>query len=267
MSTDSRDRVVRGLRALSAKDLVARYRAGERDFSRCNLLGPELAVAAAGVQDLSCLGHPACEIYNPLWIDFLGVPGERDFDWDLHGRCVSVAIDDAPTPRDLRGADLAGIRLSGSYVYPVDFSGGNLAAAALRRAVFIDCDLAGADLARCDMRDALFENCNLRGVNLYRARMDRVLMVGCDARSSNLRRARLYRARLIRADLRCAELQQAYCERLDLLESDIWGVDLSAVRLPAARIWGSRISRSQTGALLAALEVRIEQRSRRRPNR
>jgi uncharacterized protein YjbI with pentapeptide repeats len=212
MSTNSQKKIMNGLRAFGARSVVGRYGAGERDFGRCNLLGPELEAATAGMQYLSCLEHPSCAVYNPLWVDFrFGITGEQDFDWDSYGRCVSISGDDPPAPRDLRGAQLAGIRLPGSYLYPVDF--------------------CGANLARCDMRDAQFENCNLQNVNLYMARMDRVLVANCDVRDSILRRAKLYRARLIRTDLRRVTLRQAHCGMLDLLDSDIRGVDLSAVSL------------------------------------
>lgn len=160
------------LRAFGPKELLAEYEQGVRDFSRINLLRPELERACASPTFLECTQHPDAERYNPLWVDYVcGVPGETDFHWDRCGHCLFDELEDLPEPCDLKGTNLAEVNLSGSYLYPIDFTEANLSRADLRRTIFIDSTLAGADLSRSDLRDAQFHDCNLTRANLYMARL------------------------------------------------------------------------------------------------
>ena len=116
---------VESIRAFTPDELVAAYREGRRDFSRTNLLRAELE--ALNLEDLN-LGfswNPE-DPYNPLWVDFRSQP-MQEFEWDLYGRCLSVGPDDLPEARNLSGAVLSEIDLSGSYLYPVDLSQADLA--------------------------------------------------------------------------------------------------------------------------------------------
>jgi uncharacterized protein YjbI with pentapeptide repeats len=248
--------VAKRLRAMTPEDLLAAYRKGQREFSRSNLLRPELEAALRDTRDLDCIDHPEVDNYNPLWVDFRS-PGEQDFEWDRWGRCLFVHLSDLPAPRRLSGAVLPGINLSGSYLYPIDFSEADLSGADLRRAVFIDCALRGARLTRADLRDAQFFECNLTGVDLYMARMERVSVVDCDAQRSNLQRAKLRRAHMTSVNLRKCNLANAHCERIALHATNLRDIDLSAVRLPDARVFGSTISKRQVPQLLRALDVMV----------
>ena len=241
---------------MTPEDLLSGYRRGQRDFSRSNLLRLELEAAVRDTRYLDCIDHPEVNQYNPLWVDFRS-PGEQNFEWDSCGRCLSVNISDLPVPRRLSGAVLAGINLSGSYLYLIDFSEADLSGADLRRAVFIDCALPGTRLTRADLRDAQFLDCDLTGVDFYMARMERVSVVDCDAQRSNLRRAKLRRAHLTRVNLRKCDLANAQCERIALHATDLRDIDLSAVRLPDARVFGSTINKRQVPQLLRALDVTV----------
>jgi len=248
--------IAKRLRAMTPEDLLACYRKGQREFSRSNLLRLELEAALRDTRDLDCIDHPEVDNYNPLWVDFRS-PGEKDFEWDKCGRCLFVHLSDLPAPRRLSGAVLPGINLSGSYLYPIDFSEADLSGANLRRAVFIDCALPGARLTRADLRDAQFLDCNLTGVDLYMARMERVSVVDCDAQRSNLRRAKLRRAHLTRVNLRKCDFTNAHCERIALHTTDLRDIDLSAVRLAEASVFGSTVNKRQVPQLLRALDVTV----------
>ena len=247
--------VAKKFRAFSPEEILAGYKSGKRDFSRANLLRHEIETTVQAEQYFDCLDHPDTACYNALWIDFLNRV-ERDFDWDMHGRCVSLHPD-LPDVRDLRNAALAGINLSGSYLYPVNFSGADLSGADLCGAILIDCTLVGTILKKADLRDATFANCNLSGANLHMARMERAVMSDCDATKVTLCRAKLYRARLNGVNLRGASLDAAHCERIVLGEVDFRRVDLSVVKFEGARVGRIVIARRQVKSLLRALGIEV----------
>jgi uncharacterized protein YjbI with pentapeptide repeats len=247
--------VAKKLRAFSPDDVLAAYRRGTRDFSRSNLLRLEIEAMVQKERYLDCLDRPDIQRYNALWVDFRN-PVERDFDWDMYGRCVSLHPD-APDARDLKGAALARINLSGSYLYPVDFSGADLSGADFRNTVLIDCTLIGTNLWKADLRDAKFIDCDLSGADLYMARMERVLLSGCNATRTNLRRAKLYRARLSGVNLRRASLDNAHCDHIVLADVDFRRVDLSVVTFEGSRVSRVVISPRQVKSLLHALGVQV----------
>lgn len=254
------DELIQKLRALTPEELLSGYRKGVRDFSRVNLLRAELECAVLERRFLGCVENPTCRRYNPLWVDFLLFAGERDFKWDSSGRCLSVeeveSPLDPPSRRNLSGADLTGIDLSGSYLYPIDFTKADLSGANLRHAIFIDCLFSSASLKRADLRGAHFFDCSVDAADFYMARMERVHMIDCDARGARLERAKLRRAGLIRVDLRDACLQYAHCD-LITIAGDLRGVDLCRVRLPGSSVTGSTITARQVRPLLRALVVEV----------
>lgn len=237
------------LRSWDPAELLEQFAGGVRDFSRINLLRPELAEMLDTTHRYvdECV-YPDSR-HNPLWGDYKMRPGT--FDWDSYGRFLIP--EDAPPPRNLTSMDLVGINLAGSYLYPVNFRHSDLTRANLQRAVFIDCDLSSAKLRRADLRDAQFHSCCLNDADFYMARMDRVLIADCEARGANFSRAKLARAR-IDGDLRNSNWNHAHC-RATWLIGDLRGIDLT--QLDSALVASSIINPDQLQPLLRLLRIRV----------
>lgn len=238
------------LRAWDPVELLEQFARGTRDFSRINLLRPELAEMLAAHTHLDALVNPGSG-YNPLWDDYKLRSGT--FEWDCYGRFLIP--EDAPPPRNLASMDLTGINLAGSYLYPVSFLHSDLSQANLQRAVFIDCDLSSVKLLRADLRAAQFHSCCLNDADFYMARMDRVLITGCEARGANFSRAKLVRAH-IDGDLRSSNWNHAHC-RATWLIGDLRGIDLTGLTPCTASVASSTISPDQLQPLLNLLGITV----------
>ncbi|HEY7980849.1 MAG TPA: pentapeptide repeat-containing protein [Candidatus Eremiobacteraceae bacterium] len=175
--------------------------------------------------------------------------------------------------KDLRNADLHGVRLSGDDMSNVDLRGANL-----RGARFEGVDLTGARLDNADLTDAVFSGANLKhvswsgaklsGIELQGIAIDNDMlhsgqakiwlsscqgcdMAGLDMRNLDLRGVRLQGADLSHADLRGAnlagakldgvDLGNALLDGTDLTNASLNGCDLTNVNLRHAHIQGLRL--------------------------
>ena len=246
--------VIELLRAMTPEDLLSSYGSGRRDFVGINLLRTELEPVVRDQGYLDCLDDPSGVSSSPLWLDFRL---HKELEWDVYGRCLSLEPDALPPARNLSGAILSEVNLSGSYLYPVDFSNADLSHADLRGAIFIDCDLSATNLVKTDLRYARLINCSLKHADLYMARMDRAYLGSCDVRKANLKRAKLRRARL-GDDLRGAILDSARCDFVTLC-GDLRGIDFSVVQMRGPCIGSIRISARQVRPFLAAVGTKVTQ--------
>lgn len=207
------DEILDALGATTPEDLLRRYQAGHRDFTRVNLLRTELEWAVEPGVPPDCVSDPNADRQNPLWVDH-GL--WREFDWDFDGRCASADFGDSLPRPVLAGSTLCDIDLAGSYLYPVNFSNADLSHADFRAAVLIDCDFSGARLFKADFRGALLRDCNLVGANLSRARFERATLQFCDLRDSDIMRTVFSLARFRGVDLRGTQINSARCVSLTL---------------------------------------------------
>ena len=236
------------LRSWDPVELLEQFTGGVRDFSRINLLRPELAKMLAAHTCIDECVYPGSH-HNPLWDDYKLRSGT--FDWDSSGRFVIP--EDVPPPRNLTSVDLASINLAGSYLYPVNFRHSDLSQANLQRAVFFDCDLSSVNLRRADLSNAQFHSCCFNDADFYMARMDRVVIHDCEARGANFSRAKLARAH-ITGDLRNSNWNHAHC-RATWLTGDLRGIDLA--QLDSAFVASSTINSDQLQPLLRLLGIRV----------
>jgi uncharacterized protein YjbI with pentapeptide repeats len=207
------EEILDALGATTPENLLRDYRAGQRDFSRINLLRTELKYAVTPGFRPNCLDDSSADRWNPLWVDH---HLWKDFDWDYQGRCASAEFGDTLPPPVLAGSTLTGINLAGSYLYPLSLANADLSQADLRRAVFIDCDLSSATLFKADFRGALLRSCSLAGADLSRARFERATLECCDLRECNLNRTVLSLARFRGVDLRGTRIASARCVSITL---------------------------------------------------
>ena len=249
-------------KALYPDELVARFRAGERDFEGINLLRAELEsilgptvvpfdswYLPASLSSGEMARGPAC----PLWADRWDV--EPRFEWDRYGRFCPVELDDLPETKDLAGVDLRGINLSSAYLYPIDLSGADLTGAILRRCTIIDGRFSGTECSRADFRDASLGGADLTGAKLYMARLDRCSLAGAVLRGVSLIRAKLRKASLAGSDLTGASITNARFDQTSLFGACLKDVDLESCDFSSCFVGGLRISPNQRDEFLRALRT------------
>jgi uncharacterized protein YjbI with pentapeptide repeats len=248
-------------RALYPDDLLAQYAAGERDFSRINLLRAELEDIAARRSPPPEAPRGVSEKYNPLWCDFRN-PIDPEFEWDSYGSFIPTEFDDLISPRDLSGACLSEVVLDGSYLYPINLANADLRASSLRNAILLHVDLRNANLSHADMRWAAVGG-DLTGANLYMARLEHASLAGCKLRGADLRRSKLRGTNLEGADLRTARLAKAKFSETNLNGADVRGVDFDDVTLDSVYVSGMTLDVSQVGDLLKALRITLHDNGER----
>jgi uncharacterized protein YjbI with pentapeptide repeats/beta-lactamase regulating signal transducer with metallopeptidase domain len=155
--------------------------------------------------------------------------------------------------KDLRNADLHGLRLTGDDMSNADMRGANL-----RGTNFEGVDLNGARFDNADLTNAVFAGTNLKRVSWTGAKLDGIElqgvaidaamlhtgqtrmmlnscqgcdMAGLDMRNLDLRGIHLQGADLTRADLRGANLAGAVLDGVDLDNALLDGTDLTNARL------------------------------------
>jgi uncharacterized protein YjbI with pentapeptide repeats/beta-lactamase regulating signal transducer with metallopeptidase domain len=155
--------------------------------------------------------------------------------------------------KDLRNADLHGLRLTGDDMSNIDLRGANL-----RGVRFEGVDLNGARLDNADLSNAVFAGASLKhvswsgaklsGIELQGIAIDNEMlhagqiktwlnscqgcdMAGLDMRNLDLRGIRLQGADLSNADLRGADLAGARLDGVDLGNAQLVGTDLTDASL------------------------------------
>ena len=160
--------------------------------------------------------------------------------------CVSASVGARFGLRDLRGANLERVNLSGACLIEAGFSGARCAKSTLTRANLVHANLSGADftganligaclIGACLIRTNLTGACSVRA-NLSRAVLSRACLIGANLSGADLTGACLIGANLSRADLTGATLARANLTevalyRANLAEADLSGVDLTNVDL------------------------------------
>jgi hypothetical protein len=104
--------------------------------------------------------------------------------------CLAVVAANARTlltdGSDLRGADLAGMDFSHSYMQRLDLSGANLSGADLSHTKLFGANLAGADLSEANLVGADLTQANLAGANLTGADLSQAMLYGASLAEADL---------------------------------------------------------------------------------
>ncbi|MBD2691054.1 pentapeptide repeat-containing protein [Anabaena catenula] len=157
---------------MDAAELLALYKAGERDF-------------------------------NGLTLENLNL-----INFDLSG----INLRDANLRNaDLSGTDLSDANLSGANLSWINLSGADLSGANLRRTNLMDSDLSGADLSGADFTDADLKNANLSyayliGADLRNSDLNDAYLGDTDLTDADLRNANLSGVDFTDADLSGTDL-------------------------------------------------------------
>lgn len=132
---------------LNAKELIKRYKAGERNFRGARMEGIEL-------NDVNLSGIK------------------------LNGAILRKA--------SFRGACLAGAKLRGANLYKADLQGADLRKANLREANLDAADLRKADLGKAVLQRAHLNDTDLRKANLYKAKLNHADLSGATVTDEQL---------------------------------------------------------------------------------
>ena len=196
----------------AGKQLLERYRLGERDFRRIALTRAYLSRADLRGVDFSGADLTKADLRNA---NLQGVI--------FKGANLGYA--------SLGGADLTGADLRGVNLSHIQFKQGILTNAKLDRANF-----RGANLAGTNLSEASLEQASLMGVNLSNANLSNTNLSNANLSNANLTEANLTRANLSGADLKIATLNGAVFDDVLQSESTCWpdGVDPVSIGLKSS---------------------------------
>lgn len=159
---------------------------------------------------------------------------------------LSSALAQKPTTKidikakDIRGSDLTkeeclrrihGIHLSkdlrGAQLDEVDISGANL---------------ASADLSEANLKKSILKGTKLNRANLTKANLENAILYQADLRNAKLTNANLKNANLIKANLRNASMVGANLGNAVLIDSDLSGANLTGANMEGAKTNGAVFS-------------------------
>ncbi|MCP4599819.1 MAG: pentapeptide repeat-containing protein [Proteobacteria bacterium] len=176
----------------SAKELLERYEAGERDFE-----GARLADANLGNANLSNANLSNANLSGA----------------NLNGANLSNA--------NLHGANLFGAHLSEANLREANLHGANLSRAYLRGANLSEANLSGAHLRGAYLREANLNGADLSGAHLRNADLSEADLSEANLSHVDLSRANLTEANLLEADFTRACLHNVTLGPLSLTTSTI----------------------------------------------
>ncbi len=161
--------------------------------------------------------------------------------------------------RDLTGADLSGLDLSGTcfreaFLERVNFSGTNLSGADFTKAVLARSTFTGAHLDGCCFEDASLSAADLRGIEFKNANMKRAFLCQSDLRTTSFHGCELDEVDFAEAtfgdtdfsesnapemtfyenDLRGCRFTNAVITDVNFLDADVSGVDFGGADLTSA---------------------------------
>ena len=233
---------------MDAEELIAKYAAGERNFtaillceanlSRIDLSGANFSEAILSLTNMSGTNLSNANMRKAK-LNVARLSGANLHKANLSGAILNVAnliradlseaqlVEATMIRAELIRADLSGANLSGA----------NLSEADLREATLREANLEQADLSGAHLRGASLTAANLERANLHRADLSRADLRGVNLCNAELRQANLSQANLSGADLRGANLRWA-----DLSGANLTGADLDEARLSGANLYGANLS-------------------------
>ncbi|MCS6782512.1 MAG: pentapeptide repeat-containing protein [Gloeomargarita sp. SKYBB_i_bin120] len=182
-----------------AQQLLARYAAGERDFSGIKLIGCNLQGANLEGVNLSRADLMLADLSGCLLI------GAKLVGANLIGaELVKTNLQEATlTGANLIGANFSQANLSGSQLVGSNLSAANFCQSRLRGADLSEALAAGTNFTSADLQDATLYAANLHGAVLNQANLERANLTG-----ANLWQAKLAQTNLEGANLTGAVLPQ-----------------------------------------------------------
>lgn len=232
---------------MDAKELLARYAAGERDFPEADLRVDDFRGADLRSADLRLANLVRANFTgaNLAYADLSGANLDgADLSSTLYcARLVGANLRGAK----FRGANLGNASLSEANLRGADLRGANLSGADLRKAtlfeaLLLESNLGGVDLRYVDLRYADLRGLDLGGSDLSGAYLDETDFREADLNESKLCGACLYGADLNESNLSGADLSGAYLNGAYLRDANLNGADLSQSELFEVDLSGANLS-------------------------
>jgi uncharacterized protein YjbI with pentapeptide repeats len=213
--------------------LVARYKAGQRDFRQAALRGARLVGADLHESNLFRADLSGADMSNT------NLRGADLTEATLSGANLSRA--------DLRGANLSRTRLSGVSLREASLDGANMRGTYLMEINLSGFDLSGTDLSEAelfhaDLSAANLEGANLSGANLHLANLNGANLGKAKLKGANLSGANLSGIDLSGFDLSGAVLSDAYLRGVNLSGANLSGANLYRANLDEANLDGANLS-------------------------
>jgi len=243
------------LSAVDAKELLRRYKAGERDFTGINLARVDLtstnldgALLIEANLSGTNLNKAKLQVARLLQANLnkADLSEANLYQADLTAANLSGAI---LIQADLSSANLPAANLSGAILMQANLYQADLTAANLSGAILMQADLRKANLTAVNLSKAKLTNAILHGTNLSGANLTGVTLIGLNFQNTNLSGASLSEANLCgaylgyrnlsgvnltKADLRGANLEGANLEKANLTRANLGGANLIGAKLSGA---------------------------------
>jgi uncharacterized protein YjbI with pentapeptide repeats len=247
---------------MDAKELLAQYNQGKRDFSgidlaECQLIGtalPDIILRGAflNVANLSSTNMSRADL-SQAQLNVGRLTGVNLTQANLSGCKLNVAnlirailVDANLATASLIRAEMLRANLTNAHAVAVDLSEADLREAQLRQANFNI-----ANLSRTDLRGSSWLGASLEQAILNNANADRTNFQGANLSGAELRHSVLTQANLSGAILRDANLRWANLNGANLRNADLTNAKLSGAKLVGASFEGANL----TNALLVHADL------------
>ncbi|NEQ77753.1 MAG: protein kinase [Okeania sp. SIO2C9] len=173
---------------------------------------------------------------------------------------------------NLRGADLAAIKIEDAYLREADLFKANLRGIDLREARLQNANLKGAQmqganlikakLQQANLSSARLEGANLMSSNLQNTKLEKAFLGGATLMRAVLENANLRRANLSGANLMSSNLQAANLQAANLKDAKLTRANFKGANLRGANLGGTMMSRANLrgvdlrGAVLKDADLR-----------
>ena len=233
--------------SMSPDELLARYRAGEREFSGMSLI--EANLSGANLKGVNLEGAV---------LKMVNLSGANLSGANLSGAKLNLTkLGKANLSyTNLQGTNLSVTNLTLADLQHANLQRATLIKAELQRANLSQANLQGVNLTNADLQDTKFCRTNLQGANLSRTDLRRSSMIAANLEQANLHNSDLSFADLTGANLHRAELRQANLSRVNfqgvnLQEANLRWADLSGADLRWSDLSGAVLS----GATLTGADL------------
>jgi uncharacterized protein YjbI with pentapeptide repeats len=247
---------------MDAKELLAQYNQGERDFSgidlgECQLIGttlPDIILRGAdlNVANLSSANLSRADL-SQAQLNVSRLTGVNLTQANLSGCKLNVAnlirailVNANLATASLIRAEMLRANLTNAHAVAVDLSEADLREAQLRQANFNI-----ANLSRTDLRGSAWPGASLEQAILNNTNADRANFQGANLSGAELRHSVLTQANLSGAILRDANLRWANLSGANLRNADLTNAKLSGAKLVGTSFEGANL----TNALLVHADL------------
>lgn len=238
---------------MDAKELLAKYAQGERDFTgialgECQLIGSDLSDiilrgATLNVANLSSADLTRADLSQAL-LNVSRLTGVNLSQANLSGCKLNVAnlirarlIDANLATASMIRAEMLRANLTNAHAVAIDLSEADLREAQCRQANFNI-----ANLSRTDLRGSSWLGASLEQAILNNANGDRANLQGANLSGAELRHGVLTQANLSGAILRDANLRWANLSGANLRNADLTNAKLSGAKLVGASFEGANLT-------------------------